>query len=215
MPVQQSWASQFPQTGASGAQVAGILPSLSSLAVNFPCHKLWWCNGAGAKPFLCVKAGEEVWISSSGPPMERKTLCTLVVALLAFGAVVTDGNLFDLQKMIKQVTRKSAITNYVAYGCYCGYKGRGKPLDATDRCCYYHDCCYGGLMAKGCKPKTESYSYTHLSGNISCGSRTQCQREICECDRNFVLCLKKNLGSYRNSYRFYWNIFCRGSPPEC
>ncbi|KAL8198582.1 UNVERIFIED_CONTAM: hypothetical protein K2H54_016884 [Gekko kuhli] len=188
-------------------------PQFTVLAVTFPGQRLSWHNGADTKHFLCVKVNEDVWISSSGPPMEMKTLSALLALLLIFGAVVTDGNLFDLQKMIKQVTGRSAITNYIAYGCYCGNKGRGKPLDATDWCCHDHDCCYRRGMR--CKPKTERYSYTYLSGNVKCDGGTQCQREICECDRNFVLCLKKNLGSYKSSYRYYSNIFCRGSPPGC
>ncbi|XP_060115604.1 uncharacterized protein LOC132587346 [Heteronotia binoei] len=123
-----------------------------------------------------------------------KTLSAWVVVLLIFGPIVTDGNLFDLQKMIKQVTGKSTIPNYIAYGCYCGQGGRGEPLDATDRCCRDHDCCYRRVMRQRCKPKRERYSYTHLSGNVKCGGGTQCQQQICECDRDFVLCLKKTLG---------------------
>ncbi|XP_048374386.1 group IID secretory phospholipase A2-like [Sphaerodactylus townsendi] len=147
--------------------------------------------------------------------MEKMTLSALVTLLLIFGAVITEGHLFNLQKMIKQVTGERAIPNYFAYGCYCGWGGKGKPLDDTDWCCRKHDCCYDQIVRQRCRPKTSKYSYTYQSGNVKCGHGTSCQQQICECDRDLVLCLKKHLGSYRKDFRFHWNIDCRGSTPGC
>nr|XP_056720878.1 phospholipase A2, membrane associated-like [Euleptes europaea] len=147
--------------------------------------------------------------------MERKTLFALATLLLSLGAVITDGSLLNLQKMIKDVTGKNAIINYGAYGCHCGVGGKGKILDHTDWCCHKHDCCYNQMVRKGCSPRTAGYSYTYQSGDVSCGSGTSCQQQICECDRELALCLERNSGSYRTRYRFYLNRLCRGQYPSC
>nr|XP_056720877.1 basic phospholipase A2 Ceg-N6-like [Euleptes europaea] len=148
--------------------------------------------------------------------MEKKTLSALVTLLLIFGAVVTDGSLLNLNKMIKQVTGRNAIINYGAYGCHCGWGSKGKPLDDTDWCCHEHDCCYHRTERQGCcRPIITRYSYTHQFGDVSCGRGTSCQQQICECDREFALCLERNSWSYRRRYRFYWNLLCKGPNPSC
>ncbi|KFW67978.1 Basic phospholipase A2 vurtoxin, partial [Pygoscelis adeliae] len=54
-------------------------------------------------------------------------------------------SLWELAKMITKVTGKNALLHYSFYGCYCGLGGKGKPKDATDRCCQLHDTCYNNL----------------------------------------------------------------------
>ncbi|XP_039364705.1 group IID secretory phospholipase A2-like [Mauremys reevesii] len=101
------------------------------------------------------------------PCMTMKNL--LVFALLfAYGAVMTQGSLWELQKMIKQVTGKNALWNYSMYGCYCGSGGKGTPKDDTDRCCQLHDCCYKRLKGHGCNAKLNTYSY-YTSYGCHCG----------------------------------------------
>nr|P0DMH0.1 RecName: Full=Basic phospholipase A2 Bfon11; Short=svPLA2; AltName: Full=Phosphatidylcholine 2-acylhydrolase [Bothrops fonsecai] len=51
-------------------------------------------------------------------------------------------NLWQFGMMIQHTTRENPLFKYFSYGCYCGWGGGG-PLDATDRCCFVHDCCYG------------------------------------------------------------------------
>ncbi|KAJ1142538.1 hypothetical protein NDU88_008852 [Pleurodeles waltl] len=82
--------------------------------------------------------------------------------------LVAHGNLVNFADMIKKVTGKNAIPDYTTYGCYCGLGGRGQPVDATDRCCRSHDCCYIKLEARGCKPKTDSYRFSMSGGNVAC-----------------------------------------------
>ncbi|KAG6936462.1 Phospholipase A2 Group IID-like [Chelydra serpentina] len=128
---------------------------------------------------------------------------------------MTQGSLWELQKMIKQVTRKSALWNYYNYGCHCGAGGKGMPKDDTDQCCHLHDCCYGRLKDHGCNAKLNMYSYFYLSEKIYCDLGSWCARESCRCDSHFVLCLKKHLSSYKKDYRFYRKSRCGGEAPTC
>ncbi|XP_040085389.1 group IID secretory phospholipase A2 isoform X2 [Oryx dammah] len=58
---------------------------------------------------------------------------SLLCALLVFAGVApAEGDMLDLNKMLKQVTGKTPIFVYSSYGCYCGIGGQGQPRDATD-----------------------------------------------------------------------------------
>ncbi|XP_074162151.1 basic phospholipase A2 VRV-PL-VIIIa-like [Sminthopsis crassicaudata] len=139
----------------------------------------------------------------------------LLAVLMACGLSEVQGALRQFGDMIGEITGKNALLNYGFYGCYCGWKGKGTPKDATDRCCFTHDCCYLKLMKKGCKPKTQDYNYKYQSGSIICGSGTSCQKAICACDKAAAYCMKKNLGSYRLLYRHLPNSLCKGDKPQC
>ncbi|XP_069098583.1 phospholipase A2, membrane associated-like [Pleurodeles waltl] len=130
--------------------------------------------------------------------------------------LVAHGNLVNFADMIKKVTGKNAIPDYTTYGCYCGLGGRGQPVDATDRCCRSHDCCYIKLEARGCKPKTDSYRFSMSGGNVACGgSSNNCGRKACECDKTAALCFKANRKSYNWKYTFKPNFTCKGGRPAC
>uniref|UniRef100_A0A670ZIH8 Phospholipase A2 group IIA n=1 Tax=Pseudonaja textilis TaxID=8673 RepID=A0A670ZIH8_PSETE len=124
----------------------------------------------------------------------------------------THADLVQLYRMVTQVTGKKAVPYYSSYGCYCGLRGRGRPKDATDRCCQRHDCCYGQLQKWGCRPHITSYSYRYGQGKIQCGERCQ---EACSCDRALALCLKQNARWYQKKYTFYPNFLCRGPSLSC
>nr|XP_008123939.2 PREDICTED: basic phospholipase A2 Sms-N6 [Anolis carolinensis] len=111
------------------------------------------------------------------------------------------------------MTNKIALFEYTSYGCHCGLGGRGQPRDATDRCCFTHDCCYGKL--KDCKTTTDKYKYTIKDGVITCGEGTSCEKQICECDKAAALCFKDNLKTYDEKYRFYLDTQCNEKPPSC
>uniref|UniRef100_A0A8C8XG73 Phospholipase A2 n=1 Tax=Panthera leo TaxID=9689 RepID=A0A8C8XG73_PANLE len=61
--------------------------------------------------------------------MNLALLCTLLVFA---GVIPTQGGILNLNKMIKQVTRKTPIFSYWPYGCHCGPGGKGQPKDASD-----------------------------------------------------------------------------------
>ncbi|XP_067423615.1 basic phospholipase A2 Tbo-G6D49-like isoform X2 [Emydura macquarii macquarii] len=146
--------------------------------------------------------------------MEMKNLFVFAV-LFACGPVMTQGSLLELQRMIKQVTGKNAIWNYSMYGCFCGWGGKGMPKDATDQCCRLHDCCYDRLSNNGCNAITDMYSYFYLSKTIYCGLGSWCETQSCECDKKFVHCLKRHLGSYNKKYRFYRKRRCGTEKLSC
>ncbi|XP_068935462.1 basic phospholipase A2 RVV-VD-like [Petaurus breviceps papuanus] len=119
--------------------------------------------------------------------------------------------------MIKKMTGKP-ITHYISYGCYCGWGGKGKTLDATDRCCQAHDCCYSKLEAKKCLAKLSLYKYSITNGQIHCGAGSWCNRMSCECDKKIALCLHKEMNTYQSKYRWYrWNErqHCKSPTPPC
>ncbi|NXR64533.1 PA2GE phospholipase, partial [Rhadina sibilatrix] len=123
-------------------------------------------------------------------------------------------NLVQFGVMITQRTGKLP-TAYNGYGCYCGWGGSKQPLDATDRCCHAHDCCYKKLISSGCNPKMVIYKYSSHGNQITCGAGNRCQRETCACDKRAVDCFKRTAGSYRKSYDNYPKSKCKGRTPSC
>ncbi|XP_063001403.1 basic phospholipase A2 Sms-N6-like [Elgaria multicarinata webbii] len=141
-----------------------------------------------------------------------KILCGLLI-LLACGVWEAKGSLLEFGHLIKNLTGKSAFPNYTSYGCYCGIGGKGQARDATDRCCFQHDCCYEKLS--NCNTKTDKYNFTIQDGVITCGKGSWCEERICECDKATAICFRDNLDSYDKKYRFYIDIFCKEPPMQC
>ncbi|NXN31298.1 PA2GE phospholipase, partial [Nycticryphes semicollaris] len=128
--------------------------------------------------------------------------------------VPTTGNLIQFGSMIKYKTGKSP-QSYIRYGCYCGLGGSKQPVDATDRCCHVHDCCYKRISSLFCSPKLVKYNFSKHGGQITCGSGTFCQMQSCECDRRAAECFQRTARSYNNRYKNYPNLFCKGRAPSC
>nr|XP_060614679.1 basic phospholipase A2 Sms-N6-like [Anolis sagrei ordinatus] len=136
-----------------------------------------------------------------------------MMALVVCGVLETEGSIVEFGKMVKELTNKIAFFEYTSYGCYCGLGGRGQPRDATDRCCFNHDCCYSKL--KQCDTTTDKYKFTIKDGTITCGEGTSCEKQICECDKTTAICFKDNLKTYDAKYRFYLDTNCNEKPPSC
>nr|CAE47243.1 ammodytin I2(C) variant [Vipera ammodytes montandoni] len=129
-----------------------------------------------------------------------------ILWIVAVCLIGVEGNLYQFGKMIFKMTKKSALFSYSDYGCYCGWGGKGKPQDATDRCCFVHDCCYGRV--NGCDPKLTIYSYSFENGDIVCGGDDPCKRAVCECDRVAAICFGGNLNTYDKKYKNYPSSQC-------
>ncbi|KAG5858194.1 snake venom acidic phospholipase A2 precursor [Bothrops jararaca] len=133
-----------------------------------------------------------------------------IVAVLLVGV---EGNLWQFGRMIQQETGKHPLFHYLSYGCYCGWGGGGQPKDATDRCCYVHDCCYGKVT--GCDPKIDIYTYSKETGDIVCGGDDPCKKQICECDRVAAICFQDNKDTYDKKYRFLNAENCQEASEAC
>nr|ABY77925.1 phospholipase A2 [Sistrurus catenatus edwardsi] len=137
-----------------------------------------------------------------------RTLWILAVLLLG-----VEGNLIQFETLILKVTKKNGMPSYTFYGCYCGLGGQGRPRDATDRCCFVHDCCYENLT--GCKTKTNPYPYSRKNGAIVCGGDDQCKKQICECDKAAAICFRDNKNTYNNKYWRLPTENCQEEPEPC
>ncbi|KAM5162524.1 group IID secretory phospholipase A2 [Callospermophilus lateralis] len=136
--------------------------------------------------------------------------------LVAAGLTPAQGGLLNLNKMVRQVTKKIPLFSYWPYGCYCGLGGRGQPKDAADWCCQKHDCCYKHLRTYQCRPKRDHYNYTFSQGDVQCPhTGSWCEQQLCACDKEVAFCLKSNLDSYNKLLRFYWRSRCQDPTPSC
>lgn len=145
--------------------------------------------------------------------MELALLCALVVLA---GMSPTQSSILNLNKMIQRMTRKVPLFSYWPYGCYCGPGGRGQPKDASDWCCKAHDCCYAHLRDHKCRIFTDNYKYTISQGTIECSNKgSWCEQQLCTCDREVALCLKRNLDTYQKHLRYYRHHCCGSQTPEC
>ncbi|XP_012295649.1 phospholipase A2, membrane associated isoform X2 [Aotus nancymaae] len=143
-----------------------------------------------------------------------KTLLLLAV-IMVFGLLQAHGDLLNFRKMIKLTTGKEAINSYGFYGCHCGVGGKGSPKDATDRCCFAHDCCYKRLERRGCGTKLLSYKFSNKGSSITCAKQDSCRSQLCQCDKAAAECFARNKKSYNKKYQYYPNKQCSGSTPRC
>ncbi|GBM94239.1 hypothetical protein AVEN_154449-1 [Araneus ventricosus] len=107
-------------------------------------------------------------------------------------------SIFQLGHMIRCQTGCDPL-RYKRYGCFCGFKGAGKPVDNIDNCCLDHDWCYARL---GCPPvMLYVLRYTWLcrkpgsaqctGGNYANHVANNCAFQLCECDRLFAKCVSR------------------------
>uniref|UniRef100_A0A452E2D8 Phospholipase A2 n=1 Tax=Capra hircus TaxID=9925 RepID=A0A452E2D8_CAPHI len=143
-----------------------------------------------------------------------KTLLLLAV-IMAFALLQVHAYLWDFAAMIKHTTGKGAVSNYGAYGCYCGLGGKGTPKDATDWCCWEHDCCYKKLKYHGCGTKFLGYNVSIRRGQIICENQGVCRRIVCECDKKAARCFARNQNTYNKKLQYYKNSRCTGNAPSC
>ncbi|XP_060056925.1 basic phospholipase A2 homolog blK-PLA2-like [Erinaceus europaeus] len=118
-------------------------------------------------------------------------------------------------KLISEVTKKKYLYAYSNYGCNCGFRQYGAPVDATDRCCAEHNCCYRHLRKLGCNPRKTSYSALYNPKSIKCVKRNKCKTQVCECDKVFAKCLAKSLKTYKRKYQYYEKEDCKRASPRC
>ncbi|KAM4871704.1 group IID secretory phospholipase A2 [Thomomys bottae] len=145
--------------------------------------------------------------------MQLALLCGLLVMT---GMTPTQSGLFNLNKMVKQVTGKTPIFYYWPYACHCGFGGKGQPKDATDWCCLKHDCCYAHLKTHKCRSLTDCYKFTFSQGEVQCSDKgSWCEQQLCACDKEVASCLKLNLDTYDKKLRYYWRSRCQGEKPIC
>uniref|UniRef100_A0A3B4T4V6 Phospholipase A2 n=1 Tax=Seriola dumerili TaxID=41447 RepID=A0A3B4T4V6_SERDU len=84
---------------------------------------------------------------------------------------------------------------YSDYGCWCGFGGRGTPLDEVDMCCKVHDKCYErsrktpGCTAIADLPYVLVYDFACSNQQVTCSAaNNKCQAAVCECDRVAAHC---------------------------
>jgi len=92
---------------------------------------------------------------------------------------------------------------YKGYGCYCGFLGSGEPVDGVDTCCKMHDWCYTTTTCMGLewnlpyfvpfKWKCNGGAPYCIPGKTKKSDRNSCSHQLCECDREFAMCLQKYL----------------------
>ncbi|XP_059111256.1 putative inactive group IIC secretory phospholipase A2 isoform X2 [Peromyscus eremicus] len=98
-----------------------------------------------------------------------KVIAVFIVFIFCW-TTSTLSSFWQFQRMVKHITGRSAFFSYYGYGCYCGLGGRGVPVDATDRCCWAHDCCYHSLKEDGCQPILNGYQFSIVNGTVACFS---------------------------------------------
>lgn len=110
--------------------------------------------------------------------------------------VRTQRNLIQFRNMIKCTTGRSSLY-YIDYGCYCGYGGKGAPVDDLDRCCEVHDECYKRIMDHPslCSYSSAVYWKVYARDDTCTGCADQagtCERAICDCDGAAATCFAQH-----------------------
>ncbi|XP_033633475.1 phospholipase A2 AP-PLA2-I-like isoform X1 [Asterias rubens] len=118
-----------------------------------------------------------------------------------------------------------AMSDYMGYGCHCGFGGKGDPRDATDKCCGYHDACYREAMNNGCSMSDRyliTYDYQETKAadgtcSVTCSTedqypasdkKAQCKAFMCGCDSTGSNCFATNRDTFSQKYKNFPQLFC-------
>ncbi|KAF4801406.1 hypothetical protein TURU_035075 [Turdus rufiventris] len=115
--------------------------------------------------------------------------------------------------MIRAATGRSALLSYSWYGCFCGIGGSGTPVDATDRCCQAHDCCYRRLREGRCSPLITPYSFTSSDGDITC-SLSPAHGNLLQLHKMISEVTGKNAFLHYAFYGCYCGLGGKGQPKD-
>ncbi|KAM4036564.1 basic phospholipase A2 homolog APC-K49-like [Anomaloglossus baeobatrachus] len=99
----------------------------------------------------------------------------------------------NFQMMIQETLDKE-IADSLPYGCSCTTPPNEKIANIIDRCCRVHRCCHRALISGHCYHDSSRYSYSYSNGIITCTHKQYmpgCAAETCECDRETVMCLRR------------------------
>ncbi|KAL3313493.1 hypothetical protein Ciccas_007904 [Cichlidogyrus casuarinus] len=132
----------------------------------------------------------------------------LVEILATLGVVYS--HLVDLNLMLCRVSGLNS-GSLLGYGYYCGSGSFGDlvPVDPTDRCCMWHDNCYGtheDICTGRLNPKNVHYKWAVKTigskKKILCldNSTSLCALYACQCDAWFSHCIYKMKGHLDPSF---------------
>ncbi|XP_060075263.1 basic phospholipase A2 caudoxin-like [Ylistrum balloti] len=142
------------------------------------------------------------------------TAVILVIITCVGGAPREKRDLLQLVELLEEMTNKSGL-DFNNYGCYCGWGGKGAPVDAVDRCCMLHDNCYGVVDA--CYPKWIHYKYefaSHPERVLHCQDKKEtCYKKTCECDAALATCVSKAQYHSRNKDMSQVSCYKTKAPP--
>ncbi|XP_039273793.2 acidic phospholipase A2 HTe-like [Styela clava] len=177
--------------------------------------------------------------------MKYITWTVLLYVILSFSAEIGEGFtqwLSDISSSITSAHRRSkrslfefedvitclqpwtdVLKTYADYGCYCGYRGSGQPLDDTDKCCFYHDKCYGKAEKYAASFSEKAYGAYFSRYQFQCvnNSKIICKKEenteysnaFCECDRLASECFLRARRSYTKAlYNIQTSKYCTANP---
>ncbi|XP_020624284.1 phospholipase A2 A2-actitoxin-Cgg2a-like [Orbicella faveolata] len=123
-------------------------------------------------------------------------------------------NLGQFGAMVLCETKRNPL-HYIGYGCWCGFGGKGTPVDEIDQCCYIHDRCYDNITEKGtCPFEIGVYANVYKRkdctrcAEISIFGNSRCEKELCECDAAAARCFKKYDSKFQDRYKNYDKSSC-------
>ena len=141
----------------------------------------------------------------------------------------------DLEAIANKYWRHKGLTGvdkfnerkYWAYGCHCfihanmGKMGKGKPVDGLDnKCKAWKDCqkCVREKHGDTCIGEWVRYTWkfaTNSNAFISRDPAGSCQRELFECDLQFVKDTFAQKEQFSNDYHEFWSGFDREDESSC
>ncbi|CAN8014429.1 unnamed protein product [Ixodes persulcatus] len=106
-------------------------------------------------------------------------------------------SIVQLASMLKCVSGCNPLS-YRGYGCFCGYRGDGMPVDPIDSCCLEHDWCYSQSPCSKLSLYLLPYEWhcltpgmAHCAYPASLSPHAHCGQQLCQCDLEFASCVSR------------------------